>query len=956
MTYAQFIEYVAIFQLVNQTQLAAVGSGFIFKAQAYVASNAATGATYNNGTAGVGATLTYGSSTWSLDGVAQASIPTSSYILIKDESTTANNGLYVKTSTTILTRASNFDNSIPDEIQAGDYVAVLNGTVWAGSIWSQVTPAPITVGTTAIVFQELGFLLAGTGLYLPAPWTLAINNTGVSGSSAGGATSVPAITYNPQGQLTAVTNTPIQITESQVTSLTADLAARLIAANNLSDLASAVTARTNLGLASAAVQPSTFFAQVANNLSDMANVVTALANLGGLPLAGGTITGAITNYTLIPTAASELIPKAYADSISAGTSSRTSCRLATTGTSLTVTYNNGTAGVGATLTNAGTQAALVIDSVTASVGDRILIKDQTGQYQNGIYVVTNVGSNSTNWIITRASDFNTVTAIGVIEGAFVVITEGTVNATDIFVETGAGPFTIGTTGIVFSPQNTAANIIAGTGLTKVGNVLSITNTAVSPASYGAANSTLTATANAQGQLTALATLAIAILSSQVTDFAQAVLTNAFGGGGGVMSISSNTTLTSLPQVILADTNSGNITIQFPDLTTIPATPGQKVTVYNTGTGTNIVAFTDHLGNQIASNLTVYQGVEITISQLSPLTVTPEYKPLLNNGNLNNVAIGGVVPAPGAFTTLSANNIVNFPNLTASQFLSLDGSNDLVSKAVNLVSSWVDANSTPIVMIPGTGYITDHGVVGVTYRTPTTCAQGSCFIVLGGSNGGWTISPQAGQNIITDNGTTTPGASGTLMYNSATGLDSVLLITTVANTTFRAIVLGGNITGIGSPNFTVNPMGALLPASVLNVLNPASFAFVNADTNQTNLSVYEFGSYTSTFTWGTATSGTITIQFWRIGRSVTVFVPSFTITNSSTQTSQQCVANTNAPARLQPAAAIIVNTTLQNPTGTVVATRNVILTTGQILFQGPLAATITGAGNLSLDQTTFSYYV
>lgn len=54
----------------------------------------------------------------------------------------------------------------------------------------------------------------------------------------------------------------------------------LLSANNLSDITTAATARTNLGLGTAATQASTIFAQVANNLSDLASVASALANLG----------------------------------------------------------------------------------------------------------------------------------------------------------------------------------------------------------------------------------------------------------------------------------------------------------------------------------------------------------------------------------------------------------------------------------------------------------------------------------------------------------------------------------------------------------------------------------------------------------------------------------------------------------------------------------------------------
>jgi hypothetical protein len=83
----------------------------------------------------------------------------------------------------------------------------------------------------------------------------------------------------------------------------------------------------------------------------------------------------------------------------AGLSLHNSVKCATTAT-LTVTYANGTAGVGATLTNAGAQAAFAVDGVTPSVGDRVLVKDQSTTFQNGIYTLTTAGSGATNWVLT----------------------------------------------------------------------------------------------------------------------------------------------------------------------------------------------------------------------------------------------------------------------------------------------------------------------------------------------------------------------------------------------------------------------------------------------------------------------------------------------------------------------------------------------------------------------------
>lgn len=123
-------------------------------------------------------------------------------------------------------------------------------------------------------------------------------------------------------------------------------------------------------------------------------------------------------------------------------------RVATT-VALTVTYSNGSSGVGATLTNAGAQAVLAIDGSTLSVGDRVLVKNQASTFQNGIYLVTNVGSGSTNWIMTRATDFDGSAGGQITYGAQITIVEGTANAGVIYIQLTSGTITVGTTDITF---------------------------------------------------------------------------------------------------------------------------------------------------------------------------------------------------------------------------------------------------------------------------------------------------------------------------------------------------------------------------------------------------------------------------------------------------------------------------------------------------------------------------
>lgn len=132
--------------------------------------------------------------------------------------------------------------------------------------------------------------------------------------------------------------------------------------------------------------------------------------------------------------------------IAQGFTTYTSCRVATTA-ALTTTYANGVAGVGATLTNAGAQVALSIDGVTLALNDRVLIKNQINTFENGIYVVTNVGNLTTNWVLTRATDYNEPAEIVYL--GVVAITQGTQNGSLVFQENSPGPFVIGTSPITF---------------------------------------------------------------------------------------------------------------------------------------------------------------------------------------------------------------------------------------------------------------------------------------------------------------------------------------------------------------------------------------------------------------------------------------------------------------------------------------------------------------------------
>ena len=159
--------------------------------------------------------------------------------------------------------------------------------------------------------------------------------------------------------------------------------------------------------------------------------------------------------------------KAYVDQVAQGLDTKPSCLVATTA-NLSATYNNGTAGVGATLT-ADINGAFSVDDVSPSVSARILVKDQTDASENGIYVLSTVGDGSTDYVLTRATPEDQPSELS--GGAFVFVEEGTIGSNNGYTFTHTGAPTFGTTDLDVSQFSGAGQITAGAGLVKAGNTI-----------------------------------------------------------------------------------------------------------------------------------------------------------------------------------------------------------------------------------------------------------------------------------------------------------------------------------------------------------------------------------------------------------------------------------------------------------------------------------------------------
>lgn len=189
----------------------------------------------------------------------------------------------------------------------------------------------------------------------------------------------------------------------------------------------------------------------------------ANTDITSVALTAGTVSTA-------PSGANDIATKAYADSIGSGINFHNAADYATTAAlSGAYTYENGTSGVGATIT-ANAVGTLTIDGYTllsSDVGKRLLIKNETGAFSNnttpsaafnGVYTLTTAGTASVAYVLTRATDYDT-SGSGVNEinqGDFMLVLSGSSNANSAWVQQTRTPITVGSTSLTFTQFAAAA--------------------------------------------------------------------------------------------------------------------------------------------------------------------------------------------------------------------------------------------------------------------------------------------------------------------------------------------------------------------------------------------------------------------------------------------------------------------------------------------------------------------
>jgi hypothetical protein len=525
------------------------------------------------------------------------------------------------------------------------------------------------------------------------------------------------------------------------------------------------------------------FGNGANTIT-FTNINTTNLTANTVTLTAGTISTNASNTT-------DIVNKQYVDGIVAAGVHYHEPVLVESPTALNAVYvqpNGAGNGVGATLTNNGSNVALVIDGVTLSNTARVLVYTQANAVQNGVYTVTNPGNVSAQWVLTRATDADTyvvASSAGLSEGSTFFVESGDTGAGEVYTCNTQGTITFGTTDITFAQIGSAQIYSAGTGLTLANLAFSISNTAVTAAQYGNDGAVGQFTVNAQGQLTNAANVSINASSITVGTLANARTTASDANGAST--------------IVARDAN-GNFTANVITATT------SNATTFNGTTG----AFTSVSGNGVA--LTAINASNVTSGTLDNARTTGNTANSAStivlrdaNGSFGANIVTATFSGNGA--TLSAINASNISSGTIDNARTTAASANGASTIVSRDSSGnFTANAGTFTSISGNGVslsaINASNIASGTIanaRTTAATANGASTIVLRGASGEF--------------------SAGAITGSSFTGDGSALSAINASNVSSGTLVVGRG--GTGQTTLTAENVILGNGASAVKVVAPGT---------------------------------------------------------------------------------------------------------------------------------------
>lgn len=412
--------------------------------------------------------------------------------------------------------------------------------------------------------------------------------------------------------------------------------------------------------------------------ANLASAVTDETGSGALVFANTpTLTTAVLGSSTATTQSpgdnsTKLATTAYVQAAIFATDIIAACKYATTSALAASIYNNGSSGVGATLTEVGL-GALVLDGSTPSVADRVLIKNQVSTFQNGVYTVTTVGSAGVAFVLTRALDYDDSFEVNL--GDQVFITSGTTLSNTTWTQNGTENPVMGTNAITFAQT-------AGPGSYTSGNGIAITGTSI------AIDTTVTVDKTTVQTLTNKTLTSPTLTTPVLGTPSSGTLTNCTIPVGGITGLGTGVA------TFLATPSSANLGSALTD---------------KTGTGVNVFATSPTLVTPV---LGVASATSLATSAASPL--------LLTNGQLVTVALtsqttGGVTLTIPDFASVAD----EFTFKTKSQTLS----NKTFVAPVLGAATATSINSLAITTSTGTLTVTNAKTLSVSNTITLTGTDG-----------------------------------------------------------------------------------------------------------------------------------------------------------------------------------------------------------------------------------------
>lgn len=635
---------------------------------------------------------------------------------------------------------------------------------------------------------------------------------------------------------------------------------------------------------------------------DAADVVAQLSfgaiTATSAALTTGTITAQPVNNT-------DIVNKQYADAIASGINFHQAVEYATTAALPAVTYNNGTGGVGATLT-ANANGALTVDGYTfvspADNGTRILIKNQADGAQNGVYTLTQAGNSSPGapFILARATDFDsTGTGVDQIdEGDFFLVTSGTANTNTAWVQQTPLPITIGTTAIVFQQFSAPITYTAGTGLSESPSyTFNIANIGTA-GTYGSASQVPVFVTNAQGQVTSVTNTNIAINGSAVSgniagsagSVANALTAGSFLTSGGTYNGSAARTFAvdatdanTASKVVARDASgnfsAGTITAALSgnatSATNVAGGAANRI-VFNTGSGaTSFVVAPTASGQVLNWNGSAFTYVAGTISGVAL------------GSNLNSLTAGTYLTGTayngsGAQTWTVDATTTN----TASKVVARDASGNFAAGTITAALSGNATTATTATNVSGTVAIANGGTGQTTQQAAINALAGTQTAnrVLRSDGTNTTLSQVA---LATD-------VTGTLpIANGGTGTTSTTFVNLASNVTGTLPVANG---GTGATTLTANNVLLGNGTSALQVVAPGTTGNVLTSngttwTSAAGLSLSGDNTWTGTQTF-TGTSSKLAVVLNDAAETTTVSATAATGTINFDVTTQSVLYYTS----------------------------------------------------------------